>query len=65
MARDQHHRASKIAEIYKQQVDNLNGLYEQQDRMLCECIRQDNNDTFNSWRSQTIQSGISLINGRL
>ncbi|KAF8366376.1 cil-7, partial [Pristionchus pacificus] len=34
MARDQHHRASKIAEIYKQQVDNLNGLYEQQDRML-------------------------------
>lgn len=35
MARDQHHRASKIAEIYKQQVDNLNGLYEQQDKMLC------------------------------
>ncbi|GMS99628.1 hypothetical protein PENTCL1PPCAC_21803, partial [Pristionchus entomophagus] len=34
MARDQHHRASKIAEIYKQQVDNLNGLYEQQDKML-------------------------------
>ncbi|GMT26953.1 hypothetical protein PFISCL1PPCAC_18250, partial [Pristionchus fissidentatus] len=34
MAREQHHRASKIAEIYKQQVDNLNGLYDQQDKML-------------------------------
>lgn len=33
-ARAQHHRASKIAEIYKQQVDNLNDLYDKQDKML-------------------------------
>jgi hypothetical protein len=30
----QYERASKIAEIYKRQVDTLNSLYEKQDMML-------------------------------
>lgn len=30
----QYERAAKIAEIYKQQTDNLNELYEKQDNML-------------------------------
>jgi hypothetical protein len=35
----QYERASKIAEIYKRQVDTLNSLYEKQDMMLGEFFR--------------------------